>query len=328
MNPRKFKLPRRVSWATGVAMLAVGLVLLSGVGLYYGYGIYAHSNLDRLNVSAKDYSPPKLAQTNVSAKDPSPPKVARTQGSVTETQPLLRSDDSRKAAKLDPAPVSQPQSNPSPAAAEVATPALAASSYGSIYPGVQMHPKYWDRPMWAGTDRYSREERGLPDGYVQVSASDGGIGRGTLPNARRIIIPAIGVDSAVNELQILDLGDSLAYETPKRIVGHTPDSSNPGELGNGWFFAHLESPIQREGSVFRRLPEIPKHLKTGDPVYVTLTSERGEYLYQVTETRLIPQDELTLYDSGDATITLVTCYPRLYYDHRFLVTAQLVGLKS
>ena len=34
-----------------------------------------------------------------------------------------------------------------------------------------------------------------------------------------------------------------------------------------------------------------------------------------------------LYSSDDSIITLVTCYPTLYYDHRVLVTAELVGFR-
>ena len=41
----------------------------------------------------------------------------------------------------------------------------------------------------------------------------------------------------------------------------------------------------------------------------------------------IRQEDLTLYETDDSTITLVTCSRRPYYDHRRLVTARLVGFK-
>ena len=87
-------------------------------------------------------------------------------------------------------------------------------------------------------------------------------------------------------------------------------------------------PIRGEGNVFRKLPQIPEHLRNGDPVYVALEDGEGEYLYQVTGTRVVHQDDLELYDSDYAAVTLVTCVPKRYYDHRLLVTARLVGVKS
>ena len=110
-------------------------------------------------------------------------------------------------------------------------------------------------------------------------------------------------------------------------MGHIPETPNPGEGGNGWFFGHLESPFKGEGSVFRRLPEVPELLRNGDPVYVRLEREDIEFLYQVTATQVVHQSELRLYGSREATITLVSCVPRLVYDHRLLVTAKLVGVK-
>ena len=52
---------------------------------------------------------------------------------------------------------------------------------------------------------------------------------GSLAGATRILVPSIGLDSGVNELAILDLGDSRAYETPVNSVGHIPQSANSGE---------------------------------------------------------------------------------------------------
>ena len=201
------------------------------------------------------------------------------------------------------------------------------ASYNSIYPGYQMHPKYWDRPLLAGSASYSYGVIRRPDGFVRLSATDG-LPKGTASDAIKIRIPSIGVDSEISNLAIINLGDSSQYETPKHVVGRIPQTSNPGEAGNTWLFGHLESPIKGEGNVFRRLPEIPALLNAGDHVYVSLLNEEGdEYLYQVTETTVLYQDDLALYETDDSTITLVACVPRLVYDHRILVTGKLVGVK-
>ena len=68
-------------------------------------------------------------------------------------------------------------------------------------------------------------------------------------------------------------------------------------------------------------------LQDGDPVYISVLSDEAEYLYQVTATQVVHQDDLRLYQTDTATITLVTCFPRLIYDHRILVTGELVGVK-
>ena len=169
------------------------------------------------------------------------------------------------------------------------------------------------------------EEAPLTSGYLPLSP-DALSALGTLPPATRLRIPAINLDADISELAILNLGDSRAYETPNNVVGHTPESANPGEFGNVWLFGHLESLIRGEGSIFRKLPRIPELLKT-QPVYIFLETPQGEYVYEAVETDVLHKSELTLYQSDQPSVTLVTCVPRFVYDKRLLVTANLVGFK-
>jgi LPXTG-site transpeptidase (sortase) family protein len=111
------------------------------------------------------------------------------------------------------------------------------------------------------------------------------------------------------------------------VVGHIPETANPGEKGSGWYFGHLESPIRGEGSVFYDLPKIPSLLRQGEKVYIIVENGEDSFLYQVTETKVVPEDQLKLYDLKEPTVILVTCVPRLIYDHRLVVTAKLVGKK-
>ena len=145
--------------------------------------------------------------------------------------------------------------------------------------------------------------------------------------ATRIRIPAIEVDAVIDELRIRQLGDSLAWETPKRVVGHIPRTAKAGAAGQGWYFGHLESPIRGEGNVFARLPEIPK-LAADSPIYIFLETAGRHYAYQVYVTDVVYEDDIALTDTGAHDITLVTCTPRFYYDHRLLVTAALVGIRE
>ena len=199
-------------------------------------------------------------------------------------------------------------------------------SFAMSYPGVDIHPKYWDDPLWAGSDRL--EIILLPQGFVAVSYTPDDDEWLSGAPASRMVIASIGVDAIVDDLRIIDLGDSQAYETPKNIVGHIPSTANPGEYSNGWYFGHLQSPIRGEGNVFRSLPKLSKLIGDGDPLFVALYSSDGAFLYQVVKGEVVHPSELELTESSDAEITLVTCYPPLVYDHRYVVTAKLVGVRN
>ena len=142
----------------------------------------------------------------------------------------------------------------------------------------------------------------------------------------RIVIPILGIDSVVEGLGIDILGDSNSWETPKNVVGHIPTTSKPSENGSGWYFGHLESPIRGEGNVFQRLPEIPRLLKEDRSVLIYVQDIKRTYLYEVYKADVLYQDELFIRDSGQRDIILVTCYPRLKYDHRIIITAAMVGV--
>ena len=110
-------------------------------------------------------------------------------------------------------------------------------------------------------------------------------------------------------------------------VGHIPESANPGEAGSSWFFGHLESPVLGEGSVFYHLPAIAQRLKQGGDLFVVTDNGVRQYLYRITSSQVVHQDDMAPYDNGEANIHLVACAPRLDYDHRLIATGELVGVK-
>ncbi len=319
VRPEKPHRRLRFGVLAGIGLATTGIMLLAAVGAYYGYSIYAGSQLCELNASlAKPVSLPidaiKAGFIPVAVADTKPD--AAGYGLVSPAR--------SRVSLLNP-PVETAYARPAPATERRAG---LVAVYAAIYPGYQIHPKYWNDPLWAGVDPYVHEDPGLPAGFAALRSYDP-VGPATAFGvARSISIPSIGVVSSVEELQILDLGDSRSYETPKNTVGHIPETSSPGQQGNGWFFGHLESPVRGEGNVFQHLPDIPKLLQSGDPVYITIETDEGEFLYQATATVQVHEDDLRLYDTGDASITLVACVPRLVYDHRLLVTAELVGVKN
>jgi sortase (surface protein transpeptidase) len=195
----------------------------------------------------------------------------------------------------------------------------------ALYPGESIRALYWDNPL--AYEPRSSLEAALVQGFSPVDpASAAKVG--TLASPSRIVIPAIDVDSPAAELEILDLGDSRAYETPKYVVGHIPETARPGERGTGWYFGHLESPIRGEGSVFRDLPKIPELLRQGEDVYVIIGNGTTDYLYRVSDFQILAADELKLQDTGQPSVFLVTCIPRFYYDYRLVIKAVLVGTRA
>lgn len=273
----------------GLGLVAAGVLLLALAGTYVLYGRVATRELDSL-VSLGRRAPPIQATPSTLTLE-----GLRNPGSF----PVSRS-------------ASTPGSTPIPGPAGLL-----------LYPGELLAFNYWAEPWTAQPPPPLREEwvQGfLPADRIALAA------KGTLPAAKRIRIPAIAVDAEVQELRILNLRDSREYETPNKVVGHIPEGSNPGEEGNGWLFGHLQSPLRGEGSVFRDLPRIPEILP-GQPVYIVLDGPAGSYLYEVYKTEVVHQDDLRLYDTEEASITLVTCVPLFTYDHRLLVEARLVGFK-
>ena len=203
--------------------------------------------------------------------------------------------------------------------------------FSNMHFGVLFHPKYWHDPIKTGTD--VRLVTDIPEGFDLVASLTHLTLIAPKGNATRILIPMLNIDSPVDELGIVDLGDSKEYETPDNTVGHIPETADPGEMGNGWFFGHLESPFSGEGNVFHRLPEIPELLREINEIGeggidIILHSTTGEYLYQVTSSEVLHADELKIYGANDSRISLVTCIPSLEYSHRLIIKGVLAGVRT
>lgn len=203
--------------------------------------------------------------------------------------------------------------------------------FSNMHFGVLFHPKYWHDPIKTGTD--ARLLTDIPEGFELVASLTKLALIAPKGTATRIVIPMLNVDSRVDELGIINLGDSKEYETPDNTVGHIPETADPGEIGNGWFFGHLESPFSGEGNVFHRLPEIPELLREINEIGeggidIILHSSTGEYLYQVTSSEVLHADDLKIYGADDSRISLVTCIPRLEYSHRLIIKGVLAGVRT
>ena len=345
------RVQQRFICASAIFLVATGAILLSAGIAYFVYAQKARSDLDKLNVSITQTAP-QASDLDVAAASGA---VAGQQGGGDIAAPLATDDigdilgDLVKSqsevpplsTRVEDAPLVNPDIQlPDPAGSEGPAPQISplAIAEQQPYPGEAIRATYWSDPLRYEPSSYV--EAYLIQGFKPVDQANLPL-RGTLPSPTQITVPTIGVDSQVAGLRIVDLGDSRAYETPKHVVGHIPQSANPGEKGHAWFFGHLESPIAREGNVFYDLPKIPDKLRKGEEVYVVVESEGGSYLYRITEAFAVHQDDLTMdYEAlrelkpeyaqlgpGGANIHLVACVPRLVYDHRLVVSGELVGTR-
>jgi len=149
---------------------------------------------------------------------------------------------------------------------------------------------------------------------------------GVAPPARRIQIPAIGVDSRVVEVGTVWVDGRLEWETPKWAVGHHQGTANPGELGNVVLSGHISSPLLREGEVFKRLPEVPRLLDAGQGVDVIIWTDEAKYLYRVVQWQLVKPEAFDVFaQTAQPTVTLITCYPDFAYWDRLIITSRLVA---
>ncbi len=193
----------------------------------------------------------------------------------------------------------------------------------SLFPGKAVSADSWDDPF--GYEPAYLRRQSLLDGFSPIGES--GVTISNIRPSTRILVPAIGVDSTITELSILDYGDSRAYESPDNTVGHIPESANAGEAGTSWFFGHTESPISREGSVFFNLQLVPEKLRNGEDVFIITDNGENQFLYRATTSQVVHQDDLSLDATPGADINLVSSVPRFVYDHRLVVSGVLIALR-
>jgi sortase A len=140
--------------------------------------------------------------------------------------------------------------------------------------------------------------------------------------ARRISIPAIGVNASIKESFPRQRGDgSFIWDPPAYAAGHYNSSGNPGEGRNIVFQGHNNI----YGEVFRDLDK----LSPGNEII--LLTDTGEFRYQVTQTIIIPYvgheaeagPQLMALSAPQSSemVTLFSCWPYSTYSSRIVVIA-------
>ena len=355
------RLHQRFIRVSALLLVITGAILVAAGTAYYLYASKARSELGQFEfatTSVGDTSfleeTPALTQSTTSPVAlpeiaPMPIVLRDFEASSTDPAPAFSSDPA-PAKELPPAAPLEPIARPSEPVKNVEAPALAPAQQEPLisasaleaqqaYPAVAIKATGWSNPL--EYEPTSFIEAALIRSFRPISANEGAA-FGTAPPPGRLIIPATGIDSKVVGLSIMDLGDSRAYETPKHVAGYLPEMSRPGENGDAWLFGHLESPIAGDGNVFYDLPKIPGLLRKGEDVFAIVESGTTSYLYKLTEAFVVPQDQLSTdylgmqqlkpefarLSPGNANLHIVTCVPRFVYDHRLVVSGELVGIKT
>jgi len=296
---RPGRLRHRLFKYFGIITFVFGALLLASGGAYYGYAANARADLDNLNVVLPGAVISEDKPQNIGA------------GLESSSSSIELSEDPDIPKVSVPAKVLPRLS-------------MLAINANQLYPGEALSAGSWSNP-WS-YEPLTYQTRLLLEGFTPIEPSSVAPA-GALDAATRLIMPSIGIDSNITELQILNLGESRAYETPDRVVGHISDSANAGEAGSSWFFGHTESLTMGEGAVFFNLRQVPAKLRDNEDVYIITETEETRYLYLVTSSQVVHQDDMALYETGQSTIHLVSCVPRLVYDHRLIVTGELVAQK-
>ena len=206
---------------------------------------------------------------------------------------------------------------------EVSTINGSTASTVRLFPGEAVAADSWSDLL--SYEPLSLRQRRLLSGFSEIDESNFLIANA--PPATRIRVPILGIDSSVSALQIVDLGDTRHYESPNNIVGHIPGMATEGKQRTSWFFGHTESPISREGSVFFNLQKVPEKLRAGEGVFIVTDNGNSQFLYRATSSDVIHQDQLTLDSTPAADIKLVSSVPRFVYNHRLVISGELIAFK-
>jgi LPXTG-site transpeptidase (sortase) family protein len=138
----------------------------------------------------------------------------------------------------------------------------------------------------------------------------------------RLSIPALGIEAP---LVYIEEKTQKAYKKALRDgVVHFPETAEPGQPGNAYFFGHSSDLPWAPGdfkTVFALLPAI----ETGTHIY--LTDRVGNvFTYAASSTKVVTPDDLSVLDQSmkpKRTLTLQTSYPVGTALRRFVVTAEL-----
>lgn len=139
----------------------------------------------------------------------------------------------------------------------------------------------------------------------------------------KIIIPKINAEIPI----IFDepsINEDAIQSALERGVVHYPNTSSPGETGNGVIFGHSSNNILNRGQ-YKFAFVLLKRLEAGDTFIVQKDSKR--YVYRVFDKKVVSPKEVGVLDDTlgkSSTFSLITCDPPGTTINRLVVTGEQI----
>lgn len=135
-------------------------------------------------------------------------------------------------------------------------------------------------------------------------------------------VPSLNISTPL--IYVSETSEEAFQKALEDGVVHYPETANPGENGNAYFFGHSSDYIWSKGnykSVFALLPKI----QIGDKIRIT--NQKGEqFSYTVTKTFVVTPEDLSVldqYGNQKKILSLQTSYPVGTALKRYIVQAEI-----
>ena len=146
---------------------------------------------------------------------------------------------------------------------------------------------------------------------------------GTQPPASRLIVPALGIDTRLDEVSVSGSSIATYASADNPAAGYASVTANPGERGAMWLFGPAGSGVRSFGNLTRA----PNLLTEGEALLMFVNTSGRNYLYAATHTEVVKSADLRLNSSDRSTIHLVVPVPSGWYDHFLILSGELVGIR-
>jgi LPXTG-site transpeptidase (sortase) family protein len=146
-----------------------------------------------------------------------------------------------------------------------------------------------------------------------------GLGAATevIPPDDRLVIPKLAVNVPLLFPPSSET-DALLQELENGVI-HYPGTALPGKRGNVFITGH-SSQLAWEAGRYKSVFALLEKLEVGDTIIAYF--QKSKYVYRVTETKVVADDDLSVLESSNEHIvTLMTCWPVGTIAKRFIVTA-------
>jgi LPXTG-site transpeptidase (sortase) family protein len=144
-----------------------------------------------------------------------------------------------------------------------------------------------------------------------------------LTEADRLAIPSLKIEAPLIRVTATD--EPTLQRGLEQGVVHYPNTAEPGEFGNAYYFGHSSDYAFKGGkykTVFATLPKIGE----GEKIYIT--NQKGkQFVYQVIEKKIVGPHDIEVLSQGEGKeklLTLQTSWPLGTALKRYLVIAKLM----